>query len=307
MEQPSVNGRLHTPLAFAVEERLAFAVEVHEVTKQYGAKHAVAGASLTITAGAFTGLVGPNGAGKTTLLRMITGLCRPDSGTISVAGIPVWPEPDGIRQLMGVLPDDLRLFERLTGREFLAYVGLLRGINGDELGRRSDQLLDVMGFGTSSDELVADYSTGMRKKIALAAALIHAPKILFLDEPFESVDPVSVRALQDVLRAYQQAGGTVVLSSHVMDTVEKLCTYVAIMDRGQIIATGTVDEIRQGSRLEDVFLATVSRPGMNPVTVAAEPAHADTGEPEQIDEALAWLTKTTMTERQDVAVAKSGK
>jgi ABC-2 type transport system ATP-binding protein len=296
MKQPPVDGRLAS--------QTALAVEVHNVAKQYGTKQAVGGASLTIAAGAFTGLVGPNGAGKTTLLRMITGLCRPDSGTISVAGVPVWPDPDGIRQLMGVLPDDLRLFERLTGREFLAYVGLLRGINGDELTRRSDQLLDVMGFGFSSDELVADYSTGMRKKVALAAALIHAPKILFLDEPFESVDPVSVRALQDVLRAYQQAGGTVVLSSHVMDTVEKLCTYVAIMDRGQIIATGTVDEIRQGSRLEDVFLATVSRPGINPVGIS--PSGSD--EPEQIDDALAWLTKTTtVEERRDAVTAKTSR
>ncbi len=265
------------------------AVEVIDVAKRYDKKDAVNGASLTITAGAFTGLVGPNGAGKTTLLRMITGLCRPDRGTITVAGTPVWPDPDGIRSLMGVLPDDLRLFERLTGRELLAYIGLLRRIPSDLLSVRSDQLLDVMGFGYSSDELVADYSTGMRKKIALAAALIHAPRILFLDEPFESVDPVSVRALQDMLRSYQQAGGTVVLSSHVMDTVEKLCQHVAIMDRGRIIASGTIDEIRGDDRLEDVFLATVSRPGQVTVPTTGDEARPS-GEPEQFDEALAWLT-----------------
>jgi ABC-2 type transport system ATP-binding protein len=278
------------------------AVDVVDVAKRYGSKDAVDGVSLTIAAGAFTGLVGPNGAGKTTLLRMLTGLCRPDRGSVSLIGQPVWPDPMSVRQVMGVLPDDLRLFERLSGRELLAYIGLLRGIPAGELGRRSDHLLDVMGFGPSSDELVTDYSTGMRKKIALAAAMIHAPKILFLDEPFESVDPVSVRVLQDVLRAYQQAGGTVVLSSHVMDTVEKLCTYVAIMDRGRIVTSGTVEEIRNGKRLEDVFLATVRRPGYEPEPVMD--AANDDREPVKVDDALAWLTSSTdlATKKQKAAV-----
>ena len=237
------------------------AVELVDVRKRYGSKDAVDGASLTIHRGTFTGLVGPNGAGKTTMLRMITGLCRPDTGTVHLLGQPVWPDPTGVRQLMGVLPDDLRLFERLSGQELLVYIGLLHGISADDIVPRSEQLLDVFGFEQSADELVADYSTGMRKKIALAAALIHAPKILFLDEPFESVDPVSVRVLQDVLRSYQEAGGTVVLSSHVMSTVERLCTYVAIVDRGQIVRSGTVAEVADGGRLEQAFFDAVSNPG----------------------------------------------
>jgi ABC-2 type transport system ATP-binding protein len=237
------------------------AVELTDVRKRYGTKDAVDGASLTIHRGTFTGLVGPNGAGKTTMLRMITGLCRPDAGTVQLLGRPVWPDPTAVRQLMGVLPDDLRLFERLSGQELLVYVGLLHGISSDDIVPRAEQLLDVFGFGQSADELVADYSTGMRKKIALAAALVHAPKILFLDEPFESVDPVSVRVLQDVLRSYQEAGGTVVLSSHVMSTVERLCTYVAIVDRGQIVRSGTVAEVADGGKLEQAFFDAVSNPG----------------------------------------------
>jgi ABC-2 type transport system ATP-binding protein len=237
------------------------AVELVDVRKQYGTKAAVDGASLTIHRGTFTGLVGPNGAGKTTMLRMITGLCRPDSGTVQLLGRLVWPDPSSVRQLMGVLPDDLRLFERLSGQELLVYIGLLHGISTDDIVPRAEQLLDVFGFDQSADELVADYSTGMRKKIALAAALVHAPKILFLDEPFESVDPVSVRVLQDVLRSYQEAGGTVVLSSHVMSTVERLCTYVAIVDRGKIVRSGTVAEVADGGRLEEAFFDAVSSPG----------------------------------------------
>ena len=247
---------------FSRQERdSAPAVQLVDVRKRYGTKDAVDGASLTIHRGTFTGLVGPNGAGKTTMLRMITGLCRPDAGTVQILGRNVWPDPSSVRQLMGVLPDDLRLFERLSGQELLVYVGLLHGISSDDIVPRAEQLLDVFGFEQSADELVADYSTGMRKKIALAAALVHAPKILFLDEPFESVDPVSVRVLQDVLRSYQEAGGTVVLSSHVMSTVERLCTYVAIVDRGRIVRSGTVTEVADGGRLEQAFFDAVSHPG----------------------------------------------
>lgn len=226
--------------------------------KSFGEKRAVREVSLNISRGTFTGLVGPNGAGKTTLLRMVTGLERPDRGNVNIDGTDVWPEPSSVRNMMGVLPDDLHLFERLSGRELLTYIGLLRKIAPEEVRRRADQLVDVLGFGDSADELVADYSTGMRKKIGLGAALLHAPRILFLDEPFESVDPISVRAIQDVLRSYQQAGGTVVLSSHVMETVERLCSHVAIMHEGSIISSGTIDEVSCGDSLEEVFFKAVS-------------------------------------------------
>jgi ABC-2 type transport system ATP-binding protein len=266
------------------------AVELIDVRKRYGSKDAVDGASLTIHRGTFTGLVGPNGAGKTTMLRMITGLCRPDSGTVQLLGHPVWPDPTSVRQLMGVLPDDLRLFERLSGQELLVYIGLLHGISSDDIVPRAEQLLDVFGFGQSADELVADYSTGMRKKIALAAALVHAPKILFLDEPFESVDPVSVRVLQDVLRSYQEAGGTVVLSSHVMSTVERLCTYVAIVDQGQIVRSGTVAEVADGGKLEQAFFDAVCNPSapssMRDRSVPWTPIADGRSDPSSIDSGL---------------------
>ena len=233
-------------------------VSVGGVTKRFDSKLAVDDVHLDVPAGSFFGLDGPNGAGKTTLLRTMTGLQRPDAGAVVIDGADVWPDPAAIRSRIGVLPDDLHLFERLTGRELLAYIGLIRRIEPGEVERRAGQLLDVLGFGASADDLVADYSTGMRKKVGLAAALLHAPPVLFLDEPFESVDPISVRTLQDVLRAYQQAGGTVVLSSHVMDTVERLCEHVAIMDVGRIIAGGPIADVQGGERLEDVFLAAVT-------------------------------------------------
>jgi ABC-2 type transport system ATP-binding protein len=237
------------------------AVQCRDITKEFVGKSstikAVDGVSLSVPQGVFFGLVGPNGAGKTTLLRALTGLHAPDHGQVYIGSTPVWPKPDAVRALIGVLPDDLHLLERLSGRELVAYIGMLRQIPQDELQLRTDELLEVLGFSHSGDELVADYSTGMRKKIGLAAALIHTPRILFLDEPFESVDPVSVRVLLDVLRAYQRAGGTVVLSSHVMDTVQDLCSHIAVLDKGQVLLSGTVDEVRNGERLEDVFINAV--------------------------------------------------
>jgi ABC-2 type transport system ATP-binding protein len=237
------------------------AVHCVDITKEFVGKSstikAVNGVSLSVPQGVFFGVVGPNGAGKTTLLRALTGLHAPDRGQVFIGSTPVWPKPDAVRPLIGVLPDDLHLLERLSGRELVAYIGMLRQIPQDELQMRTDELLEVLGFSHSGDELVADYSTGMRKKIGLAAALIHTPRILFLDEPFESVDPVSVRVLLDVLRAYQRAGGTVVLSSHVMDTVQELCSHIAVLDQGKILMSGTVDEVRNGDRLEDVFINAV--------------------------------------------------
>jgi ABC-2 type transport system ATP-binding protein len=237
------------------------AVRCVDIAKEFVGKSstikAVDGVSLTVPQAVFFGLVGPNGAGKTTLLRALTGLQAPDEGQVFIGSTPVWPKPDAVRPLIGVLPDDLHLLERLSGRELVAYIGMLRQIPQDELQVRTDELLEVLGFSHSGDELVADYSTGMRKKIGLAAALIHTPRILFLDEPFESVDPVSVRVLLDVLRAYQRAGGTVVLSSHVMDTVQELCSHVAVLDQGKVLMSGTVDEVRNGDRLEDVFINAV--------------------------------------------------
>jgi ABC-2 type transport system ATP-binding protein len=230
---------------------------VQGLWKRFGDKVAVAGVDLQVPRGAFFGVVGPNGAGKTTTLRMVTGLLRPDAGHVIVDGASVWPDPMTAKSRMGVLPDDLRLLERLTGAEMLTYVGILRGLGRADVDLRVGELLAVLGLDDAPGTLVADYSQGMRKKVALGAALLHRPALLLLDEPFESVDPVSAHLIQAVLRKYVAGGGTVVLSSHVMDTVERLCDGVAIVTDGRVIASGPMDVVRAGRRLEDVFLSAV--------------------------------------------------
>lgn len=233
------------------------AVDARGLRRVFGTRVAVDDVSLAVPRGSFFGVVGPNGAGKTTSLRMMTGLLKPDSGRVVVDGINVWDDPVTAKARFGVLPDDLRLFERLTGREFLLYIGLLRRIPRDVATQRTTELLDVLGMGRSSDELVADYSQGMRKKIGLGAALLHVPAVLFLDEPFESVDPVSARALQDVLAQFRASGGTIVFSSHVMATVERLCDRVAIVHAGRIVRTGSTAHVCNGTTLEDAFINSV--------------------------------------------------
>ena len=233
------------------------AVEAIGLRKVYGERVAVDRVDLFVPRGAFFGVVGPNGAGKTTTLRMITCLLKPDQGTVFVDGLDVWSDPVAAKARFGVLPDDLRLFERLTGREFLTYVGLLRRLPEDLARQRCEEVLEVLGLMSSSNELVTDYSQGMRKKIALGAAILHVPSVLFLDEPFESVDPVSARVVQDVLGHFRQSGGTVVFSSHVMETVERLCDHVAIVHGGRVIAAGPTDEVRNGRTLEQTFIDSV--------------------------------------------------
>jgi ABC-2 type transport system ATP-binding protein len=193
---------------------------------------------------------------------MITGLLRPDGGLIEIDGRDVWTDPVNVKAHIGVLPEGLRLFERLSGRELLLYNGQLRGIPLDEVARRADELLQVMDLVESQDKLVVDYSTGMRKKIGLAAALLHNPRVLFLDEPFEGVDPVSSNTLVEVLQRYTASGSTVIFSSHVMDLVERLCDWVSVMNRGQIVAQGPIDSVRgEGRTLNQAFLELVGAHG----------------------------------------------
>lgn len=229
-------------------------LEVSGLTKHFGETVAVAGIDLTVEAGTIFGIVGPNGAGKTTTLSMITGLLRPDSGTVSVHGHDVWSNPAAAKSHMGVLPDRLRLFDRLTGNQFLYYAGVLRGLPKWTVRERKWQLAEALGFGDALGRLVADYSAGMTKKITLATALIHAPRLLVLDEPFESVDPVSVSSIVDILTKYVAAGGTVVLSSHSMDLIQRMCDSVAIIVDGKVLASGTVDEVRGDDSLEEKFI-----------------------------------------------------
>ncbi|MFK0187583.1 ABC transporter ATP-binding protein [Streptomyces rubiginosohelvolus] len=238
------------------------AVRVQGLWKRFGEQVAVAGIDLELPAGKFIGLVGPNGAGKTTTLSMVTGLLRPDMGKIEVAGHDVWTDPVEVKSRIGVLPEGLRLFERLSGRELLAYNGRLRGLPGNEVDKRATQLLDVLDLAGSQHKLVVDYSTGMRKKIGLAAALLHNPEVLFLDEPFEGVDPVSAQTIRGVLERYTRSGATVVFSSHVMELVESLCDWVAVMAAGRIKAQGTLAEVRgDAPSLQNAFLELVGAGG----------------------------------------------
>ncbi|MGW7352767.1 ABC transporter ATP-binding protein [Streptomyces sp. NPDC054784] len=234
------------------------AVSIRGLRKEFGQQVAVAGIDLEIPAGQFVGLVGPNGAGKTTTLSMVTCLLRPDSGTVRIAGHDVWQDPVAVKSRIGVLPEGLRLFERLSGRELLTYMGALRGLPDAEVERRTSQLLHVLDLAGAQSKLVIDYSTGMRKKIGLAAALLHNPEVLFLDEPFEGVDPVSAQTIRGVLERYTGSGATVVFSSHVMELVESLCDWVAVLATGRIRAHGTLAEVRgDAGSLQEAFLELV--------------------------------------------------
>jgi ABC-type multidrug transport system ATPase subunit len=235
-------------------QRIEIVLAVNDLVKRFGSTTAVAGISLQVRAGSFFGLVGPNGAGKTTTLSMVTGLLRPDSGSVIVHGADVWNNPVVAKRNMGVLPDSLRLFDRLTGAQLLYYSGVLRGLDAPTVHSRTVDLAAAFGLTDALDRLVTDYSAGMTKKIALAAAMIHSPRLLVLDEPFESVDPVSAANVTEILQRYVAAGGTVVLSSHSMDLIQRICDDVAIVVNGQILATGGVDEVRGESTLEERFV-----------------------------------------------------
>ncbi len=215
------------------------------------------GIDLDVPRGSFFGLVGPNGAGKTTTLSMVTGLLRPDAGQAFVLGRDVWADPVGAKKLLGILPDGLRLFDRLTGMQLVTYAGLLRGMPRELAAERATELLRALGLTDAAGKLVVDYSAGMTKKVTLASALIHGPRVLVLDEPFEAVDPVSAATIRHILGDFVGAGGTVILSSHVMDLVERICSHLAVIADGEVLATGSVDEVRGDQSLEDRFVDLV--------------------------------------------------
>ena len=233
------------------------AIEVRGLRKSFGDKKAVAGIDLDIAAGSLAGLVGPNGAGKTTSLSMMTGLLRPDGGRVVIKGLDMWADPPAAKAIIGVVPAEARVFERLSGEELLEYAGRLRGMPADEARSRAKQLLDVLDLTEDAKRLVADYSTGMRKKAMLGCALIHNPAVLFLDEPLEGVDPVSADVLRRLLTRFTESGSTVLFSSHVMELVEQVCDHVSIIDKGKIVETGTTQEVRGGKTLQQAFIDLV--------------------------------------------------
>lgn len=251
---PAAKKRAPRATAPKAPQQQPVVLAANGLVKRYGQTLAVDEVDLEIRQGSIFGVVGPNGAGKTTTLSMITGLLRPDAGSVTVLDHDVWADPTAAKRSLGVLPDRLRLFDRLTGAQLLYYSATLRGLDGATARERSTDLAEAFGLGEALGRQVADYSVGMAKKIALAATLIHSPRVLVLDEPFESVDPVSAATITDILRRYTRGGGTVVLSSHSMELVQRTCDSVAIIVGGKVLASGTMAQVRGRKSLEDKFV-----------------------------------------------------
>ncbi|AGE36341.1 putative ABC transport system, ATP-binding protein [Corynebacterium urealyticum DSM 7111] len=238
------------------------ALTMSGLSKSFGDTRAVDNLNLRIPRGSMYGVVGPNGAGKTTALTIATGLLEPTSGNAWICGIPMWDHASAeqvmaSKQRFGLLADGLPIFDRLTAREYLDYLGHLRGMDPQVIEQRTEELLEAMDLTAAEGKYIVDFSAGMTKKILLAGAMLHGPEVLILDEPFEAVDPVSGQVIRDILRRYVAAGGTVVMSSHVMELVEGLCDHVAIIAEGRVLRDGTIDEVRQGKPLNEVFVSLV--------------------------------------------------
>ena len=232
-------------------------LRIHGLTKTYGAIRAIDGLTLEVPLGACYGLVGPNGSGKSTTMRAVVGLVRPDAGDIEVCGTRVSDDVLAVRRSMGVMLDPLALFDRLTAWEHITTIGRLRELDSGLIERRATELFTVLDIIDDADRPIAGYSHGMRKKAALAGALLSRPRLVMLDEPFEGVDPVSTRAMRLMLDRFRSGGGTVVLSTHVMDIVERVCDHVGVIHRGRLVASGPIDELRGERRLEDAFIDVV--------------------------------------------------
>jgi ABC-2 type transport system ATP-binding protein len=228
----------------------SLAVETRALVRRFGDFTAVDAIDLRVARGSFFGFLGPNGAGKSTTIKMLTGLLAPTSGKIHILGRDMEREPLEVKRRIGVVPEDLNLFERLTGPEMLSFTGRMYGLRREEIAERVPELLELMDLRNEPDKLIVEYSHGMKKKLSLACALIHRPEILFLDEPFEGIDAIASRTLKDLLSRLTERGLTVFLTSHVLEIVERLCTDIAIIAQGKLLAVGSLDELRKGIPVE---------------------------------------------------------
>jgi ABC-2 type transport system ATP-binding protein len=237
------------------------AVETHGLARTFGTKRAVDGIDLHVPAGSFYGFLGPNGAGKSTTIKCLTGFLRPSSGDVRILGLDPEKDPVEIKRRVGVVPEDLALFDRLTAGETLSFVGQVHGMPPETFKPRSADLLSLMDLTSAATTLVADFSHGMKKKLSLAAALLPAPRLLFLDEPFEGIDAVASRQIKDLLHSFVARGGTVFLTSHILEIVERLSTHIGVIANGKIVAQGPIDEMRAGMHttgtLEEMFIEMV--------------------------------------------------
>src|SRR5258707_13194693 len=234
------------------------AIEVQNLRKVYGNKAAVDGLSLTVAQGSFFGFLGPNGAGKTTTIKMLMGLAPPTSGTIELLGLPMPEKEVEIKSRIGLVPDESLLFDHLTGFEFVEFVGRMYRLPRNVSKTRAQALIQLFELDSNSRKLIGEYSKGMRKRVAMASALIHRPQLFLMDEPFEGVDAVGARLMKDILIDQVRQGATIFLTSHVLEVVERLCERVAIIDNGKIVVDGTINELRAGTEsLEDIFVRVV--------------------------------------------------
>lgn len=260
------------------------AVETFNLVRRFGDFAAVDNVNLRVERGGFFGFLGPNGAGKSTTIKMLTGLLAPTSGRIRVLGRDLAVEPLEVKRRIGVVPEDLNLFERLTGAEMLTFTGRLYGVEREETAARAQELLALMELDGEPKKLIVEYSHGMQKKLSLACALIHRPEILFLDEPFEGVDAIASRTLKNLLSKLTERGLTVFLTSHVLEIVERLCTHIAIISQGKLVAAGSLDDLRRGIRVEDD-----GRAGDGPMSLEEYFIHVVGGVRQTSDDILQWL------------------
>lgn len=234
------------------------ALELVDLTKRFGDTEAVAGLSLRLEQGAFLGLLGRNGAGKSTTLKLVTGLLRPTSGQVHVLGLDLAADPLAVKRQIGAMPEDMALLDMLTGPQYLRFVGRMYGLEDGVIDARRAELFDKLDLAAPPKQLLAEYSFGMKKKVALCAALLHGPRMVFLDEPFEGIDPVTSRTIKDILHSLQQRGVTLVLTSHILEVVERLCPLIAILDEGRLKGFGPLEELRKGGEsLEQLFVGLV--------------------------------------------------
>ena len=224
----------------------SLAVRTEGLTRSFGKTIAVQDVSLHVASGQFFGFLGPNGAGKSTTIKMLTGLLAPSSGRIEILGVDLTGNSSAVKRQIGVVPEGMALFGRLTGMEYLNFVGRMYGLDREIAAKRGSELLEFMQLPNRGTTLVTDYSHGMQKRLALAAAVIHGPKVLFLDEPFEGVDAVASGTMKTMLQRMIARGVTIFLTSHVLEIVERLCSHVGIIHRGQLIAQGSIEELRAG-------------------------------------------------------------
>jgi ABC-2 type transport system ATP-binding protein len=240
---------------------MELAVATRGLTKDFGGFRAVDGIDLAVPAGSFYGFLGPNGAGKSTTIKCLTGLLKPTAGTMQILGLDPLADSVGVKRRIGVVPEDLALFDRLTADETLSFVAQVHGIDDATAAARSEDLLNLMDLRAAANTLVTDFSHGMRKKLSLAAALLPAPRLLFLDEPFEGIDAVASRQIKDLLQGFVARGGTIFLTSHILEIVERLSTHIGVIARGRLVAQGRIDELRTGAghgrTLEELFIELV--------------------------------------------------